>query len=325
VRNFLLGSSFLFASNFLFTSGWLLAGCGQKAVDVAPITAEDESLKKNEGELLGQRGALQRERKKLADARAEIVDRRKQLGHDSAGQSALDEEEKKLQAQEGELETRESQINDKLEALLKQRDELVQKATQAVASAPGADPLERAAKREQGVASREKEMAAREKEVAARERELAEREAKLARREKETCSVAPAPVQVELPKGLKYSAHDVEPTYKKALKLMQDRGLLPADLPPGTARLVDETREAMKKGDFVRAKYDAEQLLSTVEEIKIDRAFISNKMARLAQAMRGKKLGSAENDVFQEATANYGDGKFTQANGRINKLFSMLK
>jgi hypothetical protein len=301
------------------------AGCGSKPVDVAPINAEDESLKKNENDLLGQRGALQRERKKLADARAEIVDRRKQLGHDSAGQSALDEEEKKLQTQEGDLDTREEQINTKLEQLLKQRDDLIQKATQAVATAPGADPAERAAKRELGVAGREKDLAAREKDLAAREKELAEREARLAKREKETCSVAPAPVQIEMPKGLKYSAHDVEPTYKKALKLMQDRGLLTADLPPGTARLVDETREAMKKGDFVRAKYDAEQLLSTVEEIKIDRAFISNKMARLAQAMRGKKLGSSENDVFQEATANYGDGKFPQANTKINKLFSMLK
>ena len=70
-----------------------------KPADVAPITAEDESLRKNEGDLIMQRGALQRERKKLADARAEIIERRSQLGHDSAGQAALDEEEKKLLAQ----------------------------------------------------------------------------------------------------------------------------------------------------------------------------------------------------------------------------------
>jgi len=52
------------------------AGCPKKAADVAPITAEDESLKKNESDLITQRGALQRERKKIADARAEIVERR---------------------------------------------------------------------------------------------------------------------------------------------------------------------------------------------------------------------------------------------------------
>ena len=284
----------------------VLAGCdklgGGKPVDVAPIAAEDESLKKNESELIGQRGALQRERKKLSDARTELVDRRKLLGHDSAGQSAIDEEEKKLLGQESDLASKETEINSKLDDLLKQRGELVKKVTAAVASAPGADPLERAARREQGVATREKE----------------------------TCGGAAAPaVPIEFPKGLKYSAHDVEPIYKKALKLMQEHGLLPDDLGPGSGRLVNEVREAMKKGDYVRAKYDADALLAAVEEIKVDRGFISTKMARLAAAMRGHKLeGERRRNVeqlFQDATAAYGDGKFPQANTKINTLFSLLK
>jgi hypothetical protein len=302
---------------------------GKKTVDVAPLAAEDESLKKNETDLLGQRGTLQRERKKLTDARAEIIDRRKQLGHDSAGQSALDDEEKKLLQQESALVDKEGEINSKLDELIKQRSELVHKATQAVAGTAGVDPLERAAKREQTVATREKDIATREKEVAAREKEIADREARQARREKEVCGGAVAAAPVELPKGLKYSSKDVEPIYKKALKIMAERGLLKDDLPPGTARLVDETREAMKKGDYVRAKYDADSLLAAVEDIKIDRTFISAKMARLAAAMRGHKLdGDRRKTVeglFQEATANYGDGKFPQANGKINNLFAMLK
>lgn len=313
--------------------GLLLAGaCGSrggKSADVTPITAADETLSKSEAELLSQRGALQRERKKLTEARAELVDRRKQLGHDSAGQAALDEAERKLITQESDLQSKESEINAKLDALLKQRGELVKQAAAVVQSAPGADPLERAAKREQGVAQREKELAQREREVAQREKELAEREARQARREKEMCgAVAAAPV-IEVPKGLKYSARDVEPVYKKALKLMQEKGLLAADLPPVAARLVDQTRETMKKGDFVRAKYDADALLAAVEDVKIDRNFISAKMARLASAMRGHKLGGDKRkrveDLFQEATANYGDGKFPLANGKINTLFSMLK
>jgi hypothetical protein len=308
-----------------------LAGCPkQKAVDVTPITQEDQQLQKNEGELIGQRGALQRERKKLAEARAELVDRREKLGHDSAGQSALDEEEKKLLSKESELSQEESQVNSKLDQLLKMRTELVQKATLAVAQSPGADPLERAARREQGVAGREKEIAKRESDMAEREKSLADRERTLARREKETCgAVTMAPAKIELPKGLHYSAHDVEPIYRKALKLMDERGILSSDLPPGSSRLVDDTREAMKKGDYVRAKYDADQLLGTVEEIKIDRAFISAKMSRLASAMHGRKLeGEKRKDVeslFQDATANYGDGKFPQANSKINRLFSILK
>jgi len=305
------------------------SGCPKKAADVAPITAEDESLKKNENDLITQRGALQRERKKIADARAEIVERRSQLGHDSAGQAALDEAEKKLLAQETDLSSQESQVNGKLDELLKMRGELVKRATQVVATAPGADPLERAARREQSVASREKEVAERERDVAAREATLAAREATLAKREKDTCGAAAMPAKIDLPKGLHYTARDVEPTYKKALKLMQDKGLLSSDLPPGTGKLVEDTREAMKKADYVRAKYDADQLLATVEEIKIDRSFISAKMARLSAAMRGKKLDGGDKrtveDLFQEATANYGDGKFPQANAKINRLFALLK
>ena len=313
----------------LLVATLLLAGCPpkEKPVDVTPITQEEQQLQKNEGELIGQRGALQKERKKLADERAEIIDRRTRLGHDSAGQAALDDEEKKLLSKEGELEQQESQVNTKLDDLLKMRGELVQKITAQVATAPGADPLERAARREQSVAQREKDFARREAEIAEREKAMAEREVREARREKETCgAVAVAPAKIELPKGLHYSAHDVEPIYRKALKLMDERGILSADLPPGLSHLVDDTREAMKKADFVRAKYDADQLLATVEEIKIDRAFISTKMARLASAMHGKKLeGDKRKEVeglFQDATANYGDGKFPQANAKINRLFS---
>ena len=319
----------------LLLSTLLLAcGCdkltgGAKPADVAPLHAEDDALKQSETDLLSQRGALQRERKKLSDARTELVDRRKQLGHDSTGQSAIDDEEKKILDQELDLQKREDEVNDKLAALLKQREDLVQKATQVVATAPGADPLERAAKREQVVAQREKDVAAREKDVAEREHTLADREAKEARREKETCGAAAQLAPLELPKGLKYSAHDVEPIYKKALKLMQEKGLLSDDLPPSSARLVGEVRESMKKGDFVRAKYDADALLAAVDDVHVDRTFISAKMARLAAAMKGHKLeGDRRKTVeslFQEATADYGDGKFPQANNRINSLFGLLK
>jgi hypothetical protein len=310
----------------------LAAGCHkEKPVDVTPITTESESLTRNESDLLGQRGALQRERKKLAEARAEIVDRRKQLGHDSAGQAALDDEERKLLTQEQDLTAREGQINGKLDELLKMRSELVQRATQVVATAPGADPLERAARREQAVAAREKDVAKREADLAERERQLADREGRQAKRERDVCGgvAAAVPAKIELPKGLHYTAHDVEPVYKKALKLMEERGLLSPDLPAGSAHLVDDTRESMKHGDFVRAKYSADQLLATVEEIKIDRGFISSKMARLAAAMQGKKLEGEQRKsveaLFQEATANYGDGKFPLANVKINRLFGLLK
>jgi hypothetical protein len=307
------------------------AACRRGAsVDVTPLTAEDQNLTRSETDLLSQRGVLSRERKKLSEARAEIVEKRVQLGHDAAGQAALDEEEKKLLVKENEISQQEAQVNAKLDELLHMRGDLVRKATETVATAPGGDPLERAAKREQSVAGREKELAERERDLSQREKDLADREARQARRERETCSTAVAlPSKIELPKGLHYSAKDVEPTYKKALRLMQERGLLASDLPPGAEKLIDDTRDAMKKADYVRAKYGADQLLATVEQIKIDRSFISAKMARLSAAMRGRKIEGGERktveDLFHEATANYGDGKFPQANSKINKLFSLLK
>jgi hypothetical protein len=306
----------------------LVAGGCKKPVDTAPIVAEAAGLQQHETDLLGRRGALQRERSKLTEARKELTEKRTQLGHDNAGQAALDEEEKQLTQKESELSGEETVINQKLDELLRARADLVQKASQAAQGGGGADPLERAAHREQGVAEREKSIARREADVAEREKSLADREAKQAKREKDTCGgvVQVATVtKVDPPKGLKYSAHDVEPTYKKALKIMHDRGILAADLPPGSSKLVDETREAMKAADFVRAKYAADQLLATVEDIKIDRNFITAKMARLSGAMRGKKLDKAVEGLFQEVTANYGDGRFSDANQKINKLFAQLK
>lgn len=304
----------------------------KKPVDTAPIAAEAAGLQQHENDLLGRRGALQRERTKITEARKDLIDRRTQLGHDNAGQAALDEEEKQLSQKENDLTGEESAVNLKLDELLKARAALVEKASQAAQGGGASDPLERAAHREQSVAEREKSTARREAEIAEREKALADRETKQAKREKETCgtTVIAAPAAPVAPaRGLKYSAHDVEPTYKKALKVMHDRGILSADLPPGSSHLVDETREAMKAADFVRAKYGADQLLSTVEAIKIDRNFIATKMARLASAMHGKKLeGESRKSVeslFQDATANYGDGRFQDANQKINKLFAELK
>ena len=110
---------------------------------------------------------------------------------------------------------------------------------------------------------------------------------------------------------------------------MQDRGIVTADLPPGSGRLIDDTREAMKAADWVRAKYSADQLVGTLEAIRVDRNFISAKMARLGATMRGKKLeGESRKNIetlFQDATGNYGDGRFADANSKLNKLFAMLK
>jgi hypothetical protein len=315
----------------LFLLGALIAGagCGQSKADLTPITQEDETLKKNEDDLVGQRGALQRERKKLLDERAELAEKRK-AATDKAAAAALDDQEAALTKKETDLVSQEGELSKKLDTLLSQRSELIKKVTEVPGTAGANNPEERAAKRELGVAQREKELARREAEVAEREATIAVREKDLAKREKETCGVAPvaAAPKFELPKALKYGQHDVEPVYKKALKAMQEKGLVAADL-GGSSRLVEDTRAAMTAGDYVRAKYDADQLLEEVQNVRVDRAFIAAKMARLSGAMKGKALdGEAKKQsdgLFQEATAAYGDGKFSQANQKINRIFSLLK
>jgi hypothetical protein len=106
---------------------------------------------------------------------------------------------------------------------------------------------------------------------------------------------------------------------------MQKSGLLSSDL-PGGGRLLDETRAAMQSGDWMRAKYAADQLLEEVNSVHVDRAFIGGKFARLNAALAGKPLeGEARKQLQLEATTAYGDGRFAVANQKINRLFSLLK
>jgi len=308
-----------------------LSGCGTSKADLTPITQEDETLKKDETDLIARRGALLQERKQLTDERATLAEKRK-AATDKAALSALDDQEQQLSKKEGDLVNQESDLSKKLDTLLSQRDQLLAKVTQQVSTAPGASPEERAAKREQLAAQREKDVARREEELAQRETTLAAREQALAKREKETCGVAQvaqvAPPKLELPKALRYGQHDVEPVYKKALRAMQEHGLLAADLPTG-GRLVDDTRAAMTSGDYVRAKFLADQLLDEVNGVHVDRSFINAKMARLSAAMKGKPLDPETKKqvdaLFAEVTTSYGDGKFAVANQKINRIYSSLK
>ena len=130
---------------------------------------------------------------------------------------------------------------------------------------------------------------------------------------------------VETPKGTKYNKKDVEPTYEKALKILSQKGILDSDLPPGVANLKDDTRKAMEAGDYGKAKYTADQLLAVANGLKVDRGFLSAKFARVSARMKGKTLSSEGKSLFEEATENYGDGKFPSANSKLNKIIAMLK
>src|SRR5262249_34199747 len=125
---------------------------------------------------------------------------------------------------------------------------------------------------------------------------------------------APAP-----PPGARYSRRDVEPLLTAARRKMSDKGLLESDLPSPARGLEREATAAMSSGDFGRARFAADQLNATIDSLKVDRTFIVGKINRLNGAMKSTRLaGDARkevDDLFRDATADYGDGKFASANG----------
>lgn len=303
-------------------------GCGSKGGKKAPVdkaaAAEEakkaEDLKKEEDSVLARRGELQRERKKLSADRVALVEKRKQVAAAGGDVAAIDKEE-------SDLVEREQQLVDQESSLLTKYDELVSRYEAAVASG-GQGGAEDATRREAGVVVREKDFARREKEVADRERDIAVREKALAQREKETCGVGATTTivqQVEPPKGSRYTKRDVEPVLKMARRKMAEKGLLGADLPAQAQALEKEATVAMAEGEYGKAKFAADQLYATVDAMKVDKAFVSAKIGRLNAAMKGQQLTPEQRQLFEGATSDIGDGKFAQANAKLNKIYASLR
>lgn len=291
-----------------------VAACGEKQ-DKGPAkkasststAAQDDELKKAQADLLARRDELMRERKELAERKAQLAQRRQQGGDTSAEEAELLEVQVRLDRQQAELE---------------------QKETVLIQQIAVSGDSEDVARREAALALREAAVARREDRVAQREGDLAAREKAQAQREKETCGVPTTTTIVQTvapPSGSKYSKRDVEPILQKARRKMAEKGLLASDLPPPAQELEREATQAMADGEYGKAKFAADQLLATVDSIKIDKAFIAGKINRLNAAMRGKQLTPEIQELFRAATADYGDGKFAAANAKLNKIYGMIR
>jgi hypothetical protein len=312
-----------------------VAGCGDKsggAPKADPKAAEAaakeaQGLKQEESDVMARRDELTRERKKISADRAALAEKRKQAVASGAGVDEVDQEEAALVARETQLVDAELELQRRYEQLFSKYEQLAVAGPTAAAGAQ-AD----VARRESSLALREKDLSAREARLASREADLAEREKAQARREKETCGtggVTTIVQQVEPPKGSKYSKRDVEPVLGKARRKMNEKGLLPSDLPAPAQALEAEAVAAMKDGDYGKAKFAADQLYATVDSIKIDKAFISAKIGRLNGALKGKPLDGDKkkeaDELFRGATADYGDGRFPAANGKLNRIYALLR
>jgi chromosome segregation ATPase len=309
----------------------LVSGCKDKESRGAPVAAAAAGtgeITKAEDDVLARRDALLKSRQNLRAEQEKLDAERKKLQEAGGDTTELDKRAEELRSQETQLTAQEDDLNGKLDQIIQQRRELM---TAIAAAGAGNDEKAGVAAREAGIAGREKAFAGREERIAAREAAVAERERALALREKETCGVGATPttiIQTIDAKGSKYTKKDVEPLLKAARSNMGKKGMLASDLPSPAQGLEKEATRAMADGDYGRARLAAQQLVATIEAQKIDRAFIAAKISRLSAAIKGVKLdGGKQADVdklFQEATANYGDGDFSGANRRLNKIWAAI-
>lgn len=279
--------------------------------------AQQQKATADEDEILKRRDALLNTRLELRTKRAELAEKRESIKAQGGDTTEIDKEAQALLDEESGLVDQEKELNAKLDTLLGDRRAMVE----ALAGGGGATG------REAGVAAREKDLARREQKLAEREAQLAAREESLATKWKDTCATGGTTTIVQTidAKGSKYTKKDVAPLLARARSEMDSKGVLKGDLPEPVRDLEGESTQAMEKGDYGRAYFAAQQLLGHVKAIKIDKAFIAAKIGRLNAAMKGKSLSPATEQLFREATENVADGKFKDANRRLNKIASETK
>src|ERR1041384_2572212 len=127
----------------------------------------------------------------------------------------------------------------------------------------------------------------------------------------------------------KYGKADVQPLLARARATMSKKGVLVADLPAPAQGLEGESTRAMADGDWGKAYFAAAQLVAMVAAVKIDRAFIQAKTARLSSQVKASKLDETANQqlagVLSDVMQKYNDGNFGAANQRLNQLAALLK
>jgi len=282
-------------------------GCKNNGGDAG--AAPDPAAVKAQQDLVARRDALLAEKEKLQGESAKLateIEQTKAGGKDTT-----------------ELEKKKAEVDSKIKG---QETELDKTSDQLTNISSKLDAAAGMAAREANMGTREKTLASREQTLAERERTLATREAQLAQREKETCG-ASAPMiiqQVAPPKGGNYTKSDVQPLLGRAKAVMQRKGILNSDLVGGAGSFESEALKAMNENDWSRAYMLASQLAATVDQMKIDRAFIQVKAARLSKAVEKAKVDDSTMAVFSDALQKYNDGNFIAANAKLNQVAAHL-
>ena len=298
------------------------SGGESEGADNTEAIEKVEEIADEEDALLGKRDALFTMRRDLQSKRERLADKRTKVRASGGDTSQIDTQEQALRAEEAELSTKESELDKLLRVSMKERRQAYCCDWQLVAP-PTTLLLEKP-----GLASRERTLAKREKTIAEREAALARRESTLATKWKDDCALgggATTIIRTVDASGTSYSKKDVEPLLSKARREMAKKGILASDLPAQARGLEKEANAAMKKGDYGRARLASSQLVKTVKAISVNRGFIAAKIQRLNGRMKGKSLSSRTEGLFRDATARYGDGKFSSANKKLNQIYSSLR
>lgn len=310
-------------------AGLLLSpGCkgGDKEAGEAAkkVIEQHETITKEEDGLLARRDALVKARQRIREERDALDERRRSAIAAGDDTSEIDSKVKQLISQESGLLDEEEGLNQRYKDIIRQRREMMDVLATSGGGGGGGEGAA-VVGREKSVASREKDLSDRSATLSEREEKLALREAAFAKREAQMCGVAAATIikTVDV-KGSSYTKKDVEPLLKKARSYMSSKGIRLSDLPEPARDLEKEATAAMSEGDFGRARFAATQLVSTVKSIHVNKAFIQAKIGRLNSEVRGKKLSSNVDKLFREATEDYGDGKFSSANKKLNKIYGLI-
>lgn len=301
----------LLLSLVVAASGCKSSGGGSEAPapDPAALKAQQELVAKRE-KLLAEREKDQNEATQL---QIEIQDKQAK-GENTA------ELEKKL----AELQTKIESSRQQVESVATEID----KKTQDLAAQGGGAAQ---AAREANLLERERRVAQREKELTQTAERLAQLERTAADRWKESCTVGGTQTiiqQVAPPKDGKYNRRDVDVMLGRAKTLMSRKGLVNADL-GAQASLENEVTKAMNDQDWARAYVLANQLVATVDAIKIDRPFIKAKYDRLQARVRAAKVDEGTSKQLeagvQEISSMFGSGDFVAVNRKINQIAALLR
>jgi chromosome segregation ATPase len=293
---------------------WLaggLAACKDRS-EASAAAGPDPAAVKAQQDLMKRRDALLEQRQKLESQRQVVLQQIEKAEASGGDTKELTRQRDDLTAQIDGQSAELTQMSDKLSSLSTKLDSAADLVV-----------------REDRLAQREGKLAVREAAVGDRERGIAQREEKLAQREKETCSSAPPMIIQTARADGKYGKADVQPLLARARATMSRKGVLVTDLPAPAQGLEGESTRAMADGDWGKAYFAAAQLVAMVDAVKIDRAFIQAKTARLSSQVKASKPDDATTQqlsgVLSDVMQRYNDGNFAAANARLNQLAAMLK